>query len=70
MNDLELWKITGSLILLFTVSAGLGAGVYIAQRFWRFMTGYDEQRLYLKQRKCEHVWILTCRLCGLRKVDE
>jgi len=63
----EDWELIAIFLILFTVSAGLGSGIYIAYKMWNYMTGFEESRRYLKQRRCEHVFQPVCRICGLRK---
>jgi len=63
----EDWELIACFLILFIASAGLGAGFYIAQKVVRYMTGFDDSRRYIKQRKCDHVFQPVCRICGLRK---
>jgi len=63
----EDWTLIAILIGLFVASAGFGVDFYITPKVIRYMTGFDDSRRYLKQRKCDHVFQTVCRICGLRK---
>ena len=63
----EDWEVIAIFLILFTVSAGLGSGICIAYKIWNLMTSFEDSRRYLKQRRCDHVFTLVCRICGLQK---